>query len=252
MTQYMFGTGQVYGLPVGGGAPLRCGALQDVSVEFSGDTKQLFGQYQFALDVARGKTKIEGKIGTANIDVTAYNQLFFNQTVTNNSEMLQAINEAGAVPAASTYTITVANGATFMMDLGVTLVTTGQPLKQVAATPQAGEYMVSGVGVYTFNAAQASAAVLINYMYTGTTVGAGSLTINNELMGAAPQFQMLLSQKFKGKQFTLLLYSVVADKLSLPFKQDDYLVSEISWQAQANAANVVAKMSTTSSAGGGA
>lgn len=252
MTQYMFGTGQLFALPVGGGAPLRCGALQDVSVEFSGDTKQLFGQYQFALDVARGKTKIEGKIGTANIDVAAYNQLFFNQTVTSNSEMKQVINEAASVPGSSTYTVTAANGATFLLDLGVYLVSTGLPLKQVSGVPGAGEYSVSAVGVYTFNSAQASAAILLNYMYTAATSGAGTLTINNELMGAAPQFQMLLSQNFKGKQFTLLLYSVVADKLSLPFKQDDYLVSEVSWQAQANAANIVGKMSTTSASGGGA
>lgn len=37
MTQYTFGTGQLYSVPTGGGNPLRIGALQDVSIEFSGD-----------------------------------------------------------------------------------------------------------------------------------------------------------------------------------------------------------------------
>ena len=86
MTQYVFGTGQLYSIPTGGGNPLRIGALQDVSVEFSGDVKMLYGQYQFPLDVARGKTKIEGKIGSGNIDVAAFNTIFFGQTVTGNSE----------------------------------------------------------------------------------------------------------------------------------------------------------------------
>lgn len=253
MTQYMFGTGQLYATPVGGvGNPLRIGALQDVSVDFSGDIKQLFGQYQFPLDVARGKTKIEGKFGTANIDVAAFNQLFFGGTVTNNSERKQVINEAGAVPASSTYTITVANGATFYLDLGVVLVSNGQPLKQVASGPQAGEYSVSGAGVYTFNVAQASAAVLINYIYTAATAGSGTLAINNQLMGSTPKFQLIASQVFNGKQFTLCLYSVVSDKLSLPLKQDDYTMSEISYQAQANDANQIGFISTTSATGGGA
>jgi hypothetical protein len=104
MSQYVFGTGQLFATPVGGGAPLRFGALQDVSVDFSGDIKQLFGQYQFALDVARGKTKVEWKASTGNVDVNAFNQIFFGQTVTTGDELLQAINEAwnhsgDAVPA---------------------------------------------------------------------------------------------------------------------------------------------------------
>ncbi len=251
MSQYMFGTGQVYGTPVGGGNPLRLGALQDVSVEFSGDIKALFGQYQFPLDVARGKTKIEGKIGTANIDVSAWNQLFFGGTVTNASEKRQAVNEAGTVPAMSTYTITVTNAASFFLDLGVNLVTTGAPLKQVASAPATGEYSVAA-GVYTFNAAQASAAVLINYLYTATTVGSGSLTINNNLMGTTPKFQLVCSQVYNAKSFVLMLYSAVSDKLSMPLKQDDFMMPEISFQAQANDANQIGFISTTSAVGGGA
>lgn len=253
MSQYMFGTGQIFATPVGGGNPLRIGALQDCSVDFSGDIKQLFGQYQMPLDTARGKTKIEGKIGTANIDVSAFNQLFFGGTVTTNSEKKQVVSEAGSVPASVAYTITVSNGATFFMDLGVTLVSTGQPLKQVASGPASGEYSVnSTTGVYTFNLAQASAAVLINYVYTATTAGSGSLTLTNNLMGNTPKFQLVFSQIFNGKQFLLMLYTCVADKLSLPLKQDDYTVSEIGFQAQANDANQIGFLSTTSAVGGGA
>lgn len=251
MTQYVFGTGQLFSTPVGGGAPLRFGALQDVSVDFSGDIKQLFGQYQYALDVARGKSKIEWKAGAGNVDVAFYNSIFFNQTVEEGDELVQIFNEVGAVPAMSTYTITVAQAADFYLDLGVYYAASGLPLKQVVSGPAAGEYTVSASGVYTFAAADASAAVLLNYMYEKTATG-GSLEIANNLMGAAPRFQLVLSQLYDGKQFSLILYSNVAEKLSLPLKQDDYLIGEINGMAQADAANRVARLTTTSVTGGGA
>lgn len=250
MAQYGFGTGQIFSTPVGGGAPLRIGALQDVTLEISGDIKQLHGQYQFALDVARGKQKIEGKIGTANIDVAAFNSLYFGKTVSAGQKK-QVVNEAGAVPASSTYTVTAANGATFFCDLGVYLVSTGAQLKQVSGSPATGEYSVSAVGVYTFNSAQASAAVLLNYIYTDASTG-GTLDISNELMGSAPMFQLLMSQQHKGKQFTVCLYSVISDKLSLPLKQDDHTVGEIGYMAQANDAGNIGFITTTSAVGGGA
>lgn len=252
MTQYTFGTGQLYSVPTGGGNPLRIGALQDVSVEFSGDVKQLFGQYQFPLDVARGKTKIEGKIGSGNIDVAAFNTLFFGQTVTTASEKKQAINEAATVPAGAPYTVTVSNGASFVLDLGVTDVLTAQPLVQVASAPATGQYSVSSLGVYTFNAAQTGKAMLINYLYTATTAGSGTVNLTNQLMGTTPKFQLVASQTYSGKVFTMMLYAITTEKLSLPLKQDDYLVSEISFQAFADDLNRIGYISTTSATGGGA
>lgn len=250
MTQYVFGTGQLFSTPVGGGAPLRFGALQDVSVDFSGDIKQLFGQYQYALDVARGKAKIEWKAGAGNVDVAFYNSIFFNQTVEEGDELAQVFNETGTVPAMSTYTVTVANAANFYMDLGVYYATSGLPLVQVASGPAAGEYSVSASGVYTFAAGDASAALLFNYLWEKSSTG-GSLEIGNQLMGSAPRFQLVLSQLYDAKQFTLILYSNVAEKLSLPLKQDDYLIGEINGQAMADSANRVARLTTTSITGGG-
>lgn len=252
MAQYMFGTGQLFASNVGGGDPVRIGALQDVSVEFSGEIKQLFGQYQYALAVARGKTKIEGKFGTGNIDVKAYNKLFFNATggvVT--GEKKQAINEAGTIPG-TPYKITVANGATFYRDLGVTFVATGVPLRYVAAGPATGEYSVNTTtGEYTFAAADTTLAVVFNYLYTSAATG-GTVTLTNELMGAAPTLELICSQTFQSKVFTLGLFSITVDKLSLPLKQDDFTISEANFMAQANASNQIGFMSTTSNAGGGA
>jgi len=249
MSQYVFGTGQLFAMPVGGGAPLRFGALQDVSIDLSADIKELYGQYQFALDTARGKTKVEWKAGSGNIDITAFNQVYFGGDVVATDEMLQAFNESGTVPAMAAYTVTVSNASEFIMDLGVYSSTTGLPLKQVPGTPATGEYSVSAAGVYTFNAAQAEAVLLFNYLYEGAA--GGTLTVTNPLMGSTPKFQLVASQTYDGKTFTAILYSCVADKLSLPLKQDDYLMAELSGTAHSNAVNQVMKLSTTSITGGG-
>ena len=252
MTQYVFGTGQLFATPVGGGAPLRFGALQDVSVDFNGDLKELFGQYQFALDVARGKTKIEWKATTANIDANAYNQVFFGQTLEEGSELVQVFNETASIPATpGPFTVTADNGANFVMDLGVNYAASGQALKQVAASPAAGEYTVSTSGVYTFAAADEGVGVLLNYLWESASTG-GSLELGNPLMGQTPRFQLVLSQVYDGKTLTLILYSCVAEKLTMPLKQDDYLMSEISGRAFADGANRVARITTTSIDGGGA
>lgn len=250
MSQYVFGTGQLFATPVGGGAPLRFGALQDVNVDFSGDIKQLFGQYQYALDVARGKTKIEWKASTGNVDVAAFNQIFFGETVDTGNQLLQVINEAGTIPA-TPFQLTAVHGADFIMDLGVYFAATGLPLTQVASGPTAGQYSVSAAGVYTFAAADTTLAVLLNYLWEDAATG-GSLDLSNQLMGTTPRFQLVLSQVYEAKSFTLLLYSNVAEKLTLPLKQDDYLIADLSGQAFADAANRVARITTTSISGGGA
>lgn len=243
MVQYVFATGDLFSTPVGGGAPFKFGALQDVSVDFSADVKQLFGQYQFPLDVARGKTKIEGKAATGQVNAEAFNTFYFNQTVTS-GQLQRAINEAHSVPAMSAYTVTVDHDmAEFYLDLGVFYAATGVQLVQVESAPAQGQYSVDANGVYTFNSMDASAALLFNYLWNDS---AGStLDIGNPLMGDTPKFQMVLSQTYNGKTFTLVLYSCTAEKLSLPLKQDDYLIADLTFQAQANDANQVGALTTT-------
>jgi len=243
MAQYVFATGDMFTVPVGGGNPFKFGALQDVSVDFSADVKQLFGQYQFPLDVARGKTKIEGKAATGQVNAAAFNTFYFNQTVTT-GQLQRAINEAHSVPAMSTYTVTVTHGADFDLDLGVYYAATGVPLAQVASMPAQGEYTVSSVGVYTFNSADASEDLLFNYLWNDDAAGF-TLDIGNPLMGDTPKFKLVLSQTYKSQTFTLVLNSCTAEKLSLPLKQDDYLIADLTFQAQADDANRIGAITTT-------
>ncbi len=97
MSQYVFGSGQLFGID-SNGAPVRFGALQDVSVDFSGDLKQLYGQYQFPVALGRGKSKIEIKASYGQLDVGSYNALYFGQSAgVTTGKVSQALNEAGPI-----------------------------------------------------------------------------------------------------------------------------------------------------------
>lgn len=244
--QYQFGVGNLYYTPVGGGAPVAFGAVQDVSVDFSGDTKSLYGQSSFPLDVARGKVKIEGKASFGQLNLNLYNSLFFGQSVAV-GQSVQAFNEAGAIPSTTPFTLTAANGATFKQDLGVFFASNGQALKQVATTPSAGQYTVSAAGLYTFSTTDSGKAVVLNYLYGDATNGQ-TLTVNNPLMGSMPTFQLTLSSVTKGSSSVLTLLCCTSTKLSLPFKQEDYLVPQIDFQAQDDGSGRVFTWSQTAAA----
>ena len=81
-----------------------------------------------------------------------------------------AYSESQTVPSSpGPYIVAVANAATFYSDAGVTLAD-GTPLASVNGAPGPGQYQPPTYGsvprgTYTFNAAQAGAAVLISYSY---------------------------------------------------------------------------------------
>jgi hypothetical protein len=208
--------------------------LQDVSLDISGDVKQLYGQKQFPEAVARGKCKISGKAKYANINGKMLNDLFFGQTVTTGMTKT-ALDEIQSVTAGS---VTVTNSGTFVQDWGVRYAATALPLTRVVSAPAQGQYSVSA-GVYTFNVADnGSQNVLISYTFT--SAGSGTTNnITNQLMGFAPTIQVLLENVYNNNQFNVLLYSVVASKLTLSTKQEDFLIPEFDFEAFANAAGNV-------------
>lgn len=237
---FQFGSGTLWGYPIGGNlaanpTPLKFGTLQDVNLEIAGDLKELYGQNQFAEALARGKYKVSGKAKFAQIVGKHLNDLFFGQTL-NSGQKLVALDESQSVPASPAYTVTVSNSAQFVDDWGVRYSATGLPLTKVMSGPLQGEYSVSA-GVYTFAAADASAAVLISYRYS-TSAGV-QLNIRQQLMGFAPSFQILLNEQYAGKQANLLLYACVAEKLTWAIKNEDFVVPEFDFEAFANAGGQV-------------
>lgn len=242
---FEFGSGTLWGFPVSGNTapnptPMKFGTLQDVSLDISGDVKQLYGQKQFPEAVARGKCKITGKAKFAAINGKMFNDLFFGQTM-GTGMIKTALDEAATVPA-TPFQITVVNSATFKQDWGVRYASganAGVPLTRVSSGPVAGQYSVnSSTGVYTFASSDTGAAVVISYTFTVAASGT-QLNITNQLMGFAPTIQVLLETVYNLNQFSVLLYSVVASKLSFTTKQEDFIIPEFDFEAFSNASGQV-------------
>jgi hypothetical protein len=246
---FQFGSGTLFGVPIGGNTaanptPMKFGTLQDVSLDISGDVKQLYGQKQFPEAVARGKSKITGKAKFAYINGKQLNDIFFGQTMGAGMKQI-SLDEAATIPA-TPFQVTVSNAANFVNDLrgdqGARYATgakAGQPLTKVTASPAAGQYSVNtATGVYTFAAADTGAGVIISYLFTVAASGT-QLNITNQLMGFAPTIQILLSEVYNGSQFSVLLYNAMASKLNFATKQEDFMVPELDFEAFANAAGQV-------------
>ena len=242
MAQYSFGSGVLFGTrtDVANATPVRFGALQDVSIDFSFSLKELYGQFQFPLAVGRGAGKVRGKAKFAQVNGLTLNSLFFGQTQSP-GQTQTSLSEAQSVPAATPFTVTAGNSATFAVDLGVVYAATGLPFAKVASAPAQGQYAVSPAGVYSFASADANAAVLLNYIFTQT---AGSIaTIGNQLLGSAPTFQANFFELFQGKQVNLQLNQCVAQKLTLATKLEDFTIPEFDFSAFADAAGNIGKIS---------
>src|SRR5205823_3430450 len=169
--QLAFGAGALWGnrtdVTGTGIGPDQFGILQDVQIDFDWTTKELWGQFQFPVDIARGQGKITGKAKFARIFGAIYGDLFFGQTPAA-GQLTVADNEAAAVPATSPFTVTVANAAGFADDLGVYYASgaaAGNRFTRVTTPSAAGQYAVNPAsGIYTFAAADAGAALLASYL----------------------------------------------------------------------------------------
>lgn len=234
-----FGAGVMFATPSDSvtPTPIRFGVLQEVSVDFSFTTKQLFGSYQFPIAIGRGTAKVSGKAKFAQIDGQVLTKIMFNNTPAAN-QILIVDSEAGTVPASSSYTVTVSGSASWESDLGVNYATTGQPFKRVASAPAAGEYSVAS-GVYTFASGDASASVLISYAKTASSSGTKT-TITNQVLGSAVPFRIDLYQNspnVAGQQWGLRLNACMSGKLTLATKLEDFTIPEFDFEAFADSSN---------------
>lgn len=245
--QFGFGSGLLYTTrtDIAGQPTIRFGAFQDLQLSFSGEVKELFGQNQFALDVARGKVKIEGKAKFAQISTPIMNAIFFGGTVATGQTISQYA-EAHSVPASTPFTVvlTPPGSGVYLADLGVYDALSGDPYTRVIVAPTATKtYEVDATtGTYTFNTADEGKAVLIDYQYTATT--GFTLSSGNPLMGVTPRFSASFAQTYGGNTTTILMPNCVSSKLTLPTKIDDYVMEEFDFQAFAGAGSPIT-LSTT-------
>jgi hypothetical protein len=245
--QYGFGSGSLWAVPtytLAGVAipypdPVPFGGLQEGHVEFSGNIKELYGQYQFPMIALPGHKKITGKSKFGQISARALN-LFFGETAAT-GEIKTANLEAGTIPT-TPFKVTVTNSATWTVDLGVIFALTGLPLSRVTGTPTTGQYAVVA-GVYEFAAADTGLGVKISYAYTAAALPGQVITMNNNLLGLTNFFKVVLNTIVQGRHMTITLNKCVSSKLTVGTKLEDYVIPELDFGAMADDGGVVGTFS---------
>jgi hypothetical protein len=252
MAQYQFGAGTLFGTPtadatgtaITNASPVLFGALQDVSIDISFDTKMLYGPNQYPLAIGRGKGKIAGKAAFAQINGTVWNSLVFGQTLSAGI-VNDFYDTTGAAIPATPFTITpvVPSSGTWTVDLGVRNAT-GDPMTRVASGPTTGQYSVTA-GAYLFAAADVALVVFIDYQYTATSTSARKSTVMNLPMGYAPTFQADFETTYFGKTLTLSLPNCISSKLTIATKLDDFTIPSFDFDAFASSNGTVMVYSMT-------
>ena len=239
-----FGSGKLIAVPtnladgtaIANPTPVILGTMQDVSLDLSVEMKTLYGSKRYPIAVGQGKGKTEIKAKYAEIDGGILGSLFFGKAST--AGIKAAVFDFAATVPGTPYQVTVVppSTGTFVSDLGVLNATTGAQLARVASAPTTGQYSVSGIGVYTFAAADTTKSMLISYEYSAAS-GGQVWTMTNETMGQTPSFTMLLQNGYDGKNMVVKLNRCVSGKLSVPLKSDDFAIYDFEAEAFADAAN---------------
>jgi hypothetical protein len=239
---YSFGSGVLFGTrtDIANATPVNFGLVQEVTIEETATIKELTGQYQRPVAIARGTIKTTGKAKVARISGLALANLFYG-VVPGSGQVATAFGEGPSSIPITPYQITVANAATFVQDVGVINYATGLPLMLVPSSPGAGQYSVNTTtGVYTFSSADNAAGVkvLINYTY-GVTSSGQQFTVKNQLLGTTPTFQANFYTTFQGQAISLKLNNCTSSKLSFQTKLEDFVVPEFDFSCFADAAGNV-------------
>lgn len=239
MPTYSFGSGVLLGTrtDVANATPINFGLAQQVSIDISFTTKELYGQFQFPVAIARGTGKITGKANVASISPLAFGDLSMGQTPQVGQTAL-SYGEAGAVPSTGTPQVTAANAANYVGDHGVLAAGTGEPLIKVASAPTAGQYAVAA-GVYSFAAADAGLAVLISYTYKVTASGRSVRQVN-QLLGQTPTFSAKFYTTFQGKTVGMYFPRCTSSKFSFGTKLEDFVIPEFDFSCFADDSGLIA------------
>lgn len=228
-----YGLGSLFGIPSGANpTPLSLAVLKGVTLDLGTDNDTLRGEKLFAIDSAKKNGKIGGKIDVAQFDPKMLSLVIPGFTRTTGTQR-GVRDEAGTIPA-TPYQVTVAQSATFLVDLGVLDTVTGLYLTRVASAPATGQYSVAA-GVYTFAAADTGHAVKISYRYS--VAGAGSTyTLDNSVMTVATP----MSLELYGTGMRAVLPAVHIPKIGFGLKSEAWTEYGLEYEAVADANGKVA------------
>ncbi len=235
-------------------SPVNVGFANEFSIEAAGTTKQLYGQNQWPLAVARGTIKGTGKFKSAVISGLAWSALFYGSAASTTNMIAWTVGSTFTLTTASTAAIQVGSSLTFDADLGITYAATGLPFQRVTTgTESSGKYSIGSTtpGLYNFAAVDTTGGPTggqgIKVTFTSTTLVGQNLLVTNQLIGSTPTFQLDYFTNFNqptSKPFVVRLFSAVAAKHMMQFKLEDFMLPEFDFDIFANAAGNVYSMTS--------
>ena len=233
--------------------PINAGFVQEFSTDIKFDLKELYGQNQFPLLVARGTGKCSGKIKAAVLSGQVLNTVLLGSggTITPTEQYDFSITAATPIPTTPfQITPTVPSTGTFDKDLGVVNAVTNEPLTLVASGPTAGQYSVSA-GIYTFSNADnvSGVSVIITFAYHFTTGATGQvITIANTPIGTTPSFQIDYKSTLYGATYYIRLFQCVGGSWGMAHKLTDFASPEYDFSFFANASQQLGFISLATAA----
>ena len=236
-----FGTGSLFGID-STGASHEFGAVADVGVGFSWDTKEMYGQFQSPVAIGRGKQKVQMKATHGQFYAAGFNLLFGGALASNARKVVKR----DTLEVVDTNATATATDGTITQDLGVYDVSNPQiavVLNPVLVAPAAGAAVPAGSyyldiasGEYTVPAGTKS----IYVSYEMSVASGKTITLGNPLMGTAPIFGIYLGNESNGSGVEFKFNCCVGNKLDFGFKNDDFLIPNFEFSAFADATNTLA------------
>lgn len=244
------------------GIAINVGYVQEFSLDFTGTTKQLYGQNQFALVAARATIKATGKMKNAVLSGLAMNACFYGNTFSTAAQTASApgvyswvVGSTITLSTVSTAATQIGSSATFDADLGITYAQTGLPLQRVSTGNEAtGKYSVTSgsPGLYNFAAGDTTGGpaggnpIKVTYTQFGSTgsstLAQNSLLVTNQIIGNTPTFQLDYYTNLNQPSlspFAFRLYQCIASKHVMAFKLEDFMLPEFDFDIFANNAGQV-------------
>lgn len=258
-----FGAGVLFATPtfnadgsaVSVASPVQFGIVQDVTIDDSAEIKKLYGDNQYPVDIGRGKAQISIKCKQAQFSAQLFNSIYYGQTLTAAYNALFADSVGSVIPTGAGATSvfispTAPTGGTslYVADLGVQD-GNGVPFTRVASSPTSGQYSVAATtatgATYTFSGLDVGRTVFINYQYSNATNPSTGklLTVYNIKMGSVPQFSAQFFAQRRGQTFWRKFPACVATKLSMDFKNDDFVIPDFEIECFADSNNIVEQLS---------
>jgi hypothetical protein len=231
-----FGAGRVFAtLNVTTPTPARAFVPQSQSLDFKRKVESLFGDRQLPVAVGAGTMDVSGKVEMGKTSARILSDIMFGATASIGSSYLEADGEAGMVPTASSYVVTVQNATNFLGDLGVVNVASGVPYGRVTAGAETAGLSYSlgsgaNKGKYTFAAGDTGLAMSISYYYANTSSGE-TVPISNATQGLIGNFQAVHVLPWGLEQDMFVLNSCVASSSGFSTKNSGFGMTTMEYMA---------------------